>query len=732
MYSGYMSPEYAMHGQFSVKSDVYSFGVMLLEIISGKRKGSPSESDGVDDIRKYALTKWRDRMPLELLDPKLEGSYSQNEVIRCIHIGLLCVQEDPSDRPTMAEVVSFLNNPSVDLPMPTEQHRKMEDIVGKIGLESSSDSNYESINLMTVTIHEGPKAYYNCTRNSTFAAYSAYRSNVKTLLAWLSSNGTNNARFYNTTVASQDSAYTVYGSFLCTRDIIPKICEECVIQAAKLISSLCTVAKEAIVWYQVCYVRYSDRRFFSTVEESPQISFMNDEDYVGQVGHFNNILWDMMNDLRSEAASASNKSVDKSVNITDNQKLYGSAWCLPYLSKENCSWCLSDAIAEIPTSCCRGKSGGIILYPSCSIRYELYPFHKAHIITPPGVPPPLPNSPSPYASPVGNDSTSLESLRFKLAKIEAATNRFAKENMIGKGGFGEVYRGILSDGQEIAVKRLTGSSRQGAVEFKNEVQVIAKLQHRNLVRLLGFCLEDDEKILIYEYVPNKSLDYFLSDIKKRRLLFWSQRQKIIIGIARGILYLHEDSCLKIIHRDLKPSNVLLDNNMNPKISDFGMARIVALDQIEESTEYAMHGKFSIKSDVFSFGVMVLEIINGKRKGCSSEPEGIDDIRRHAWTKWTEQTPLELLDPNIGGPYSREEVIKCIHIGLLCVQEDSNDRPTMATVVFYLNSPSINLPPPREPGYFKSNRIEDSKTINTELDNTSDSINEITVTKFFPR
>ncbi|KAK7343559.1 hypothetical protein VNO77_12375 [Canavalia gladiata] len=642
--------------------------------------------------------------------------------------------------------------------------------------------------VIQAVIDPGSKAYYNCTRNSTFASYSAYQSNVKTLLDWLSSNGTNNARFYNTTVTSQNTADTVYGNFVCARDIIQKHCQECVIQAAKLISSLCTPAKEAIVWYQICYVRYSDRRFFSNVEESPKICFKNDQDYVGQIGRFNNILWDTMNDLRSEAASASNRSADKVANITEKQKLYSSAWCLPYLSRENCSWCLSDAIAEIPTSCCRGKSGGTIVYPSCFVRFELFPFHKAHVRGSWVPPPPLPNIPPPFDSPgyktltvkvivvstvvllvllalgfccflfrkerknqhdilresFGNDSTTLESLRFELTKIEAATNRFAKENRIGKGGFGEVYRGILSNGQEIAVKRLTGSSRQGAVEFKNEVQVIAKLQHRNLVRLLGFCLEGEEKILIYEYVPNKSLDYFLLDTKKRRLLPWSERQKIIIGIARGILYLHEDSYLKIIHRDLKPSNVLLDSNMNPKISDFGMARIVNADQIEERTgrivgtygymspEYAMHGNFSVKSDVFSFGVMVLEIINGKRKGCSSESEDTDDIRRHAWTKWIEQRPLELLDTNMEGPYSQEEVIKCIHIGLLCVQEDPNDRPTMATVVFYLNSPSINMPTPHEPGYFKRNRIQDYKTTNKELDNISDSINGITLTKFFPR
>ncbi|QCE08392.1 serine/threonine-protein kinase PBS1 [Vigna unguiculata] len=644
-------------------------------------------------------------------------------------------------------------------------------------------------NIIQGATHENPKAFYNCTRNTTSASYSvAYRSNVKTLLDWLSSNATNHDRFYNTTVASQHKADTAYGSFFCMRNA-PKLCQQCVTEAAKLLSSLCTIAQEAIVWYEVCYVRYSDRCFFSTVEDSPKLSFGNDEDYKGQVERFNAIVWDMLNDLRNEAASASDKRADKSVNITDNQNTYGCAWCLPYMSEDKCRWCLSVAIAENPTGCCRGKSGGSVILPSCGVRYELYPFLSVHSTW--LSPPPLLNTPPPFASPgkrkqktltivvtvvpivvslvllslgcvcflrrketknrhdilkesFGHDSTTLESLRFELVKIEAATNRFAKENMIGKGGFGEVYRGILSDGQEIAVKRLTGSSRQGAVEFKNEVQVIAKLQHRNLVRLLGFCLEDDEKILIYEYVPNKSLDYFLLDIKKRRLLSWSERLKIIRGIARGILYLHEDSCLKIIHRDLKPSNVLLDSNMNPKISDFGMARIVAGDENEASTgrivgtygymspEYAMHGQFSVKSDVFSFGVMVLEIINGKRKGCLSEPEVIDDIRRHAWTKWTKERALELLDPEIEGGYCGEEVKKCIHIGLLCVQEDPNDRPTMATVVLYLNNPSINLPSPHEPGYFKRNREQLNITNDKELDNITDSVNDISLTKFFPR
>ncbi|GAU14915.1 hypothetical protein TSUD_47080 [Trifolium subterraneum] len=513
-------------------------------------------------------------------------------------------------------------------------------------------------------------AYYNCTRNSTSATDNAYRSNIKTLLDWLSTNSSNDARYYNTAVASQNTTDTVYGLFLCVRDIDLKICQLCVTEAAQLISSLCTTAKEAIIWYKVCYVHYSDRHFISTVEKSPEISFMNDKDYVGDIGRFNNVLWDMLNDLRRETRNTSAKLANKSANLTGNQTLYGYAWCLPYLSAENCSWCLSDAIAEVPTNCCGRKSGGTILYPSCGVRFELYPFHKAHsniawVLLPP-------TSPGPSAPPVGDDVVILESLRFGLGEIESATNNFAKENMIGEGGFGEVYKGVLSNGEEVAVKRLLGSSKQGAKEFKNEVLVIARLQHKNLVKLQGFYLDEQEKILIYEYVPNKSLDYFLFEPLKRRQLSWHERHKIIGGIARGILYLHEDSRLKIIHRDLKPSNVLLDSNMDPKISDFGMARIVATDNIEENThrivgtygymspEYAMHGQFSVKSDVFSFGVMVLEIISGKRKYSSSESDCVD-IRKYAWTNWRNQTALELLDPQMEGSLFQNDIISGVAI-----------------------------------------------------------------------
>ncbi|KAL8214354.1 hypothetical protein R6Q57_003803 [Mikania cordata] len=162
---------------------------------------------------------------------------------------------------------------------------------------------------------------------------------------------------------------------------------------------------------------------------------------------------------------------------------------------------------------------------------------------------------------------------FDLSTIAKATDDFSRSNKLGEGGFGSVYKGKLLNGKEIAVKRLSQSSGQGMQEFKNEVMLIAKLQHRNLVRLLGYCFHKQEKMLVYEYLPNKGLDSFIFDQEKASLLDWKKRFRIIQGIARGLLYLHHDSRLRIIHRDLKASNVLLDSDLNPKISDFGMAKI---------------------------------------------------------------------------------------------------------------------------------------------------------------
>uniref|UniRef100_A0ACD5ZVX3 Uncharacterized protein n=1 Tax=Avena sativa TaxID=4498 RepID=A0ACD5ZVX3_AVESA len=295
-----------------------------------------------------------------------------------------------------------------------------------------------------------------------------------------------------------------------------------------------------------------------------------------------------------------------------------------------------------------------------------------------------------------------------LASIHAATGNFSTANKLGEGGFGPVYRGVLPGGVEIAVKRLSARSRQGAEEFRNEVELIAKLQHRNLARLMGWCAEHDEKLLVYEYLPNRSLDAFLFDSRMSAQLDWSTRHNIILGVARGLLYLHEDSLLKVVHRDLKASNVLLDNKMNPKISDFGLARIFKEECITVNTgrvvgtygymapEFVMEGVFSVKSDVFGFGVLMLEILSGQRNGIVYLDEHQQSLIQDAWTQWVEDKAGEFMDAALGQSYSTDEAWRCFQVGLLCVQDDPDVRPTMSSVLLMLVSDHMSLPAPFRP------------------------------------
>ncbi|KAL9659694.1 hypothetical protein QQ045_024503 [Rhodiola kirilowii] len=299
-----------------------------------------------------------------------------------------------------------------------------------------------------------------------------------------------------------------------------------------------------------------------------------------------------------------------------------------------------------------------------------------------------------------NDKKSIEVPFFELDTIIAATNNFSDENKLGRGGFGPVYKGIFSGNRHIAIKMLASVSEQGLDEFKNEIVLISRLQHRNSVQLVPsvlrmrlYCITREEKMLLYEYMPNKSLDYFIFDRALSMHLNWDIRFSIIMGIARGLLYLHEDSRLKIIHRDLKLSNILLDEDLNPKISDFGLARIFASKQTEAVTnkvvgtygymspEYALEGFFSVKSDVFSLGVMVLEIISGRRNTGFYNSDHALSLLGLAWKLWTEHSAVELMATELRDCCKMDEYMKCVQIGLLCVQEDPNDRALQCQVWF---------------------------------------------------
>ncbi|WJX21089.1 non-specific serine/threonine protein kinase [Trifolium repens] len=622
-----------------------------------------------------------------------------------------------------------------------------------------SFSFFSFLLLLIITIVSQAKAqpnfldYFCIDDNGNYTANSKYQHNLNILLSNLSTNTQINYGFYNFSYGQNTDKVNAIG--LCRGDVKPDDCRNCLNDSRVLLTRLCPNQKEAIGWYENCMLRYSNRSIFGLMEQFPWF-YRASKDIEKEVDLFNRVLGNLMKKLKEKAASSNDSRVKYATGNETDVKLnfetiYGLVQCTPDLSSQDCMDCLNGAIAEIPT-CCSNKLSARVIEPSCYIRYDSYPFYGPPLVV---GPPPLVVDQDQTSQPqeksksshtaiaivvvtvvvvlvmltliictclrrnrheIQNDDDNddddddidiAESLQFNFDTIGVATDNFSETNKLGRGGFGVVYQGKLSSGQVIAVKRLSRDSGQGDIEFKNEVLLLAKLQHRNLVKLLGFCLERKERLLVYEFVPNKSLDYFIFDPIKKAQLDWERRYKIIGGIARGLLYLHEDSRLRIIHRDLKASNILLDENMDAKISDFGMARLLLVDQTQVNTdkivgtygymapEYAMFGQFTVKSDVFSFGVLVLEIISGQKSSRILQGQSQEDLLSFTWRNWREGTIRNIIDPSLNNG-SQNEIMRCIHIGLLCVQENLVDRPTMANIALMLSSYSFTMPLPLEP------------------------------------
>uniref|UniRef100_M4D896 Uncharacterized protein n=1 Tax=Brassica campestris TaxID=3711 RepID=M4D896_BRACM len=583
-----------------------------------------------------------------------------------------------------------------------------------------------------------------CVHNGkNFIPNSTYDANRRLILSSLPSNAAAQDGFYSGSIGQEPSR--VYAAGMCIPGAEANDCSACIKGASDWLVQDCTNQTDAYYWAldpTLCLVRYSNNSFS------------------GSAGYWE-ILPRQKSRYKADVAA-----------LTPFQNIYALMQCTPDVSSGDCDNCLRQSVIDYQ-SCCGEKTGGYVMRPICFFRWQLFTFSKAFgNITlappsPPPSPPPLlqrqPSSASDQAKKTDTGSrnislrtiiaivvavivfiiiiiiiivvvfarrstrggksdqqvefnqtgiTTVRSLQFDFKTIEVATNNFSERNKIGRGGFGDVFKGtLMPGGREVAVKRLSRTSEQGEKEFKNEVIVIAKLQHGNLVRLLGYSVKGEERVLVYEFVPNKSLDSFLSDPLKQAQLSWTKRFNIIKGIARGILYLHQDSRPKIIHRDLKADNILLEADMNPKISDFGTARIFGIGQTSSITErifgtegymppeYRCEGQFSVKTDVYSFGVLVLEIICGKknRSFCFPGP----DLVTYAWRLWREETPLELVDQTILENFPAEEVTRCIHIALLCVQHEPTDRPHVSTIVSMLTSTTIISHVPQTPGSLDS-------------------------------
>nr|XP_027100802.1 putative receptor-like protein kinase At4g00960 isoform X2 [Coffea arabica] len=302
-----------------------------------------------------------------------------------------------------------------------------------------------------------------------------------------------------------------------------------------------------------------------------------------------------------------------------------------------------------------------------------------------------------------------EQKQFQFQVLVAATKNFHRSNKLGEGGFGPVYKGKLDDGREIAVKKLSQSSRRGKKEFMNEAKLLARVQHRNVVNLLGYCAHGPEKLLVYEFVVNESLDKLLFKSSGRDALDWNRRHDIILGVAKGLLYLHEDAHSCIIHRDIKASNILLDDKYLPKIADFGLARLFNEDGTHVNTraagtngymapEYVMHGNLSIKADVYSFGVVILELISGQKNSTFNRDTESTSLLEWAYKLYKKGKHLEIVDPSLVTSANPDQISVCIQIGLLCVQSDPRLRPDMRRVVVMLSRKPGTLEEPTRPGY----------------------------------
>ncbi|KAL5841343.1 hypothetical protein ACOSQ3_011946 [Xanthoceras sorbifolium] len=284
---------------------------------------------------------------------------------------------------------------------------------------------------------------------------------------------------------------------------------------------------------------------------------------------------------------------------------------------------------------------------------------------------------------------------FTFRQLKAATNNFNSANKLGEGGFGSVYKGQLSDGTVIAVKQLSSKSRQGNREFVNEIGMISGLQHPNLVKLFGCCVEGNQLLLVYEYMENNCLAHALFESSTLKL-DWATRQKICVGIARGLAFLHEESAIKVVHRDIKATNVLLDRQLNAKISDFGLAKLKEEENTHISTrvagtvgymapEYALWDHLTEKADVYSFWVVALEIASGRNNASYRAQNGCVCLLDFAFNLQQKGNLMEIVDPNLEDKFNKEEAEKMIRVALLCSNADPAVRPTMSEVVSMLEA-----------------------------------------------
>lgn len=324
-----------------------------------------------------------------------------------------------------------------------------------------------------------------------------------------------------------------------------------------------------------------------------------------------------------------------------------------------------------------------LVYPKVMTCFPL--FHRKH------------QSSTRHASEFDDELSGVKNVTlFSYKQLRIATDDFSTLNKIGEGGFGSVYKGRLKSGKMAAIKVLSSESKQGVREFLTEIKVISDVDHENLVKLYGCCIEDDHRILVYNYLENNSLAQTLLGGGHSSIQFsWRTRTKICIGVAKGLAYLHEQVKPHIIHRDIKASNILLDKDLTPKISDFGLAKLIPPNATHVSTrvagtigylapEYAIRGQATRKSDVYSYGVLLIEIVTGRCNTNSRLPIDEQYLLERTWQLYERNELVMLVDTSLDGDFDAEQACRYLKIGLLCTQDALKLRPSMSTILKMLN------------------------------------------------
>ncbi|KAM6589337.1 hypothetical protein CsatA_011942 [Cannabis sativa] len=580
-----------------------------------------------------------------------------------------------------------------------------------------------------------------CSNNDT-ASMAQRRPFITNFLATLEAVSPLIARQKYATVINGTGNTTVYTFGECMKDLSQDDCNLCFAQCKTQILR-CLPFQRAVrggrLFFDGCYLRYDSYNFFNESLGRQDRTLCSNGDFSGNRTVFRDNVLKLVRNLSIEAPN--NDGFFVGLVNQGNISVFGLAQCWEFVTGTACGKCLAASVENVTS--CAPKEEGRILNAGCYLRYSTKKFYD--------------NSTS-SASGQGNggsrplavilaatsaglaflltiaavifflrkrvlrkrrekkqlgallDTVNKSKLNISYEVLEKATNYFHASNKLGQGGSGSVYKGVLPDGKVVAVKRLFFNTRQWVDHFFNEVNLISGIRHKNLVELLGCSITGPESLLVYEYVPNQSLhDNLFGALKNVRQLRWESRYKIILGVAEGLAYLHEESNLRIIHRDIKLSNIMLDEDLTPKIADFGLARLFPEDKTHISTaiagtlgymapEYIVRGKLSEKADVYSFGILVIEVVSGRKN--NSFNDNPNSILQMVWSHYLSGTLSEVVDPSLEGNFQAEEVSRVLQIGLLSVQASAELRPSMSAVVTLLTE-NHEIPQPTQPPFLNS-------------------------------